>query len=277
MDMKNMRTGILTIAAVAVTLVLAGCGNPFGFGGDDASASGGSSTGDGTDTPAGGATAVETSFDVGSTDELTGFSFSGPSVDSPFEIENGVLSLADSAQGTGGWYQFFGPELDLDMAAGTVVAGFDFRYVDAFPYAQQNEEVAKLFFAFTSGENIVYELQLKPRMSGNAVNHLWTGDDEHSGYNNADDTGDTYLSRARLGSDIESGVDAPWYSVAFELTTDGTVTFTLYDNSGAVVQSTGSIGNTPRTIDGFRFQYRTGDAPKFYNIEVDNLSIGYRS
>jgi hypothetical protein len=119
------------------------------------------------------------------------------------------------------------------------------------------------------------------------VNHLWTGDAEHSGYNNADDTGDTYLSRARLGSNIESGADAPWYRVALELTTDGTVTFTLYDNSGevvtlydnsgTVVKSTGSTGNTPRTIDGFRFQYRTGDAPKFYNIEVDNLSIGYRS
>jgi hypothetical protein len=126
-------------------------------------------------------------------------------------------------------------DTSFDVSATDELSGFSFdvRDPDAFPYGDQDEEAAKFYFAFTRGGHTAYELQLKPRISGNGVRHLWTGDADHSGYDNADD----------------SGAGAGWYTVELELTGDGAVTFS----------------------------YRTLDDGRFYNIEVDNLSIGYRN
>jgi hypothetical protein len=261
------------VAGIAVlALALAGCSNPFGIGpaSDSTSADGTGSSG-GSD----GATSVETSFDTASPDDLEGFTFSGPTDGTPFVIDNGVLTLDPSLDGVGGWYTIGGPALALDSGEGSVVASFDFRYPDAFPYGTQDEERAKFYFAFTSGGSMVYELLFKPKMSGNAVRHLWTGDADHSGYNNGDADGSTYLSRAYLDANVDSGASAGWYTAELVLAPDGTVTFSVYDENDDLVKSTASSGNVTTAIDGFSFSYRTTDNDGFYNIEVDNLSIGY--
>ena len=261
---------IMTV--IAVIGVLASCNMNMGTDPSDVSRSGsdsGDSTYDPVDSTTGEMKSIQ--FDEVASSDLSEYSFESSQADldgdstpetSVFTVSDGVVTLAPEMTGTGGWFEFSSPEFDVKTAEGDVTASFDFRYPDEFPYGSQNEERAKFYFDLNHEGGKMLGLTFKPKMSGNGVNHMEISDSSGN------------LAGKQLASNVESGADSLWYTAELEITSSGSVTFTLYYNGSLVDSISASIGG-PVEIDDFTFTYRTTDDPKFYTIEVDNISVEY--
>lgn len=268
-----MRRSFIVLVA-GLVLTFAGCGNPFGA----TSRSDGTSGSSGTDSGSTGTTTVDSTFESGSSIEKledAGFDFATLSGgDSPYAVAGGTLVLADTVQDTAGWYRFISPELDLDMAQDDVVVSFDFRYPNAFP-EDNVEEAAKFYLDLTREGTKVYDAVFKPKIKGSTntgLNHLYIGDAD-STHNNGNLA--TSLDQGQLSAAVAETAPTPWYTATFRLASDGTISFSVSEKGGAEIGRVEASGNPLEDFDGFRFTYRTLDAPDFYTMELDNLSISY--
>lgn len=180
-----------------------------------------------------------------------------------FVVRDEVIGTRDLDQG--GWFELGTPEffISRDDAEGVVVS-FDVRWPDLV--AEGDRELAKFYVALTDADGEkTYELEFKPDLRPGEV-----------AYNVRLIVGGETLATARTRDLGFPEADFPTTGESSEW-----VSFEMYffDDDDALITINGTEvfyfnrEDTYREFSGLTFTYRTGNAPKNYNILLRNLSV----
>jgi hypothetical protein len=173
-----------------------------------------------------------------------------------FVINDGVI---ESDGFVGGWLNLDTPEFYIDRSEnGGVVVTWEIRYIDDLP--ARSRERSKFYIQLREDGETRYKFEYKPFLND--------GDNRESSL-----IVDGVKTSANQITVTPSGSEAPWLKFKMELLDTGEVTV-YYDYDGyGWTEMIGIVDTSYNIFNGLRFTYRTTPEPRYYRVQLRNLSV----